>query len=195
MAVIANGNRATRGSRVATTVVVLALGLSSAGRAQSSQITIFPGRVSTSRSPNHRYILVNKNSDRWETPHRLYLINRQSGKQILLLRYPRWVATLWSPDSNALAVSDHFASNQSDCYVFALRSKIKRFDIWALLRKEFPDDRTLFFNYHVYLDAIRWTSPDRLRVEAHGHGSHNPKGFRVFFEYRTGGRISRVGPR
>lgn len=189
MTTAANTNRGTSRclGAIGPLAVTLAVGLLAAPQRQ--KIVVFPGKVSTSASPNHHYVLVNTDDERLVPPHRLYLLHSKSQTRVLLLGYPRWVGTLWSPKGNAVAVNDHAESDNSDCYVFLLSKPIKKMSIRRILHKEFPGDPTLFFNDHVYLDAVEWISADRLKIKAYGHGPQNPNGFVEFYEYRLGGRI------
>jgi hypothetical protein len=176
-------------------LLVLLLCVTVQARERKGNQVIFPGKDSRNPSPNGLYVLMNLDNAKMVPPHELLVKNTKSGSVTLILSYPRWVSTLWSPNGSALIVNDHAGSDYSDAYVYILGSSVARISVVQQLKKAFPNDPTLFLNDHVYVDGTRWLDGHVIRVEVHGHGSVDPNGFIEYFDYTLGGKIRRVAHR
>ncbi len=145
-------------------------------------------------SPDARFVAnnVNDSPDDPKSPHSVFLTDMKTGQRWLLHSYPRKVDLLWSPASNALAINDWGAGDESQCIVYVLTPQRERLD----LREEFlksrrPDrEKKLAADQvdydHNYAHAIGWLSAHSLLVELEGHSSEAKRYFLLEYEYQIG---------
>ncbi len=89
----------------------------------------FP-EVRDSWSPDGRFVVKNVDDPQNpQSPHSIFLTDMQSGQRTLLYSYPRKVDLLWSPASDALAINDWDARDESQCVVFLLTPRRERLDL------------------------------------------------------------------
>jgi len=159
----------------------------------------------TLTSPNGRYVLENVDG-RPPAPgdpelrdwHKIYLIDTKRHTSELLYQYGRCVNVLWSPSSEAIAVNDFYASDDSISMLFVLTPKLERIN----LGKTFldapapPKDRELVRDgYPVFKFVARWPDSKSLLFEITGYAEADETGFKDPFEfvyvYRIGGSFVR----
>ncbi len=152
----------------------------------------FP-EVSDSWSPDGRFVVKNVDDPRnINSPHSIFLTDMQTGQRMLLYSYPRKVDLLWSPASEALAINDWDANNDSQCIIFVLSPHHERID----LREEFmksrrPDvEKKLATNRrdydHNYAHLVRWLDATTLLSVIEGHSSDRKRNFLLVYEYKLG---------
>jgi hypothetical protein len=100
---------------------------------------------------------------------------------------------VWSPDGNAVAVTDGGGSDFSTVVVFLADHTQEPIDVGAELTRVLGALPERDLNHHVYLEAVRWQNPRTLRFKVRGYGDHDPKGFEELFDYQLGGRVTRAG--
>ena len=79
-------------------------------------------------SPNGLYLL------QWEgatvnSPHRLFLLDRKTGRKALFFEFERMVDIGWSPSGKSVFATDHAGSNVSQCFLFTDPTKMQLLDL------------------------------------------------------------------
>jgi hypothetical protein len=97
--------------------------------------------------------------------NRLCLSRTAAGGCQELLKIERHAAVYWAPASNAVAITDSYASNESDCKVALVEGKLLSVRSYAVQRHA-----KLLQNSHTYFVCEGWHSKSRLRVRAWGYG-------------------------
>jgi hypothetical protein len=152
----------------------------------------FP-EVSDSWSPDGRFVVKNFDDPQDpKSPHSIFLTDMQTGQRSLLYSYPRKVDLLWSPASDALAINDWDANDDSQSVIFVLTPRRERID----LREEFlkshrPDrEKKLATNRrdydHNYAHLVRWLDASTLLSVIEGHSSDRKRSFLLIYEYKLG---------
>jgi hypothetical protein len=152
----------------------------------------FP-EVSDSWSPDGRFLLKNvETREDPKNPHSIYLTDMQSGARKLLYSYPRKVDLLWAPASNAVAINDWEASDQSQCIVLLLAPRRERIDVREeLLKSSRPDrEKRLASDHHDYdhnyAHLLRWLDARTVLLAIEGYSSDRKRNFRLLYEYKLG---------
>lgn len=161
--------------RAAMTLAVIMLTLRAVSQGPNSRVS-FPSAQSEAVSPDRRFAVVNTDADA-KPFHTLSLEDRRAKSHRKLLEYGRSVEVLWSPESTSFAVNDYAGSNVAECRVFSVLSDRPPLDVGDQIRSGITNTTelaTLQKNDHVYYAAVRWTSPDVLRVKVWGHGAESP---------------------
>lgn len=144
-------------------------------------------------SPDGRFVVKNvDDAQNSKSPHSIFLTDMQSGRRTLLYSYPRKVDLLWSPASDALAINDWSARDESQCVVFLLTPQRERLDVREeLLKSRRPDrekklatDRREYD--HNYAHLIRWLDAKTLLSVVEGHSADRKRSFLLVYEYRIG---------
>ena len=149
--------------------------------------------VSDSWSPDGRFVVKNVDDPQDpKAPHSIFLTDMQSGRRTLLYSYPRKVDLMWSPDSDALAVNDWAANNESQCMVFVLAPVRARLDVREeFLKSHRPDQEKKLaadrLDYdHNYAHLVRWLDSRTLLSVIEGHSADRKRHFLLVYEYRVG---------
>ena len=95
----------------------------------------------------------------------------------------------WSPDGNAVAVTDRRSGGATAWLFFPERPG--EVDLDAELSKALGPLPERSGNAHVFLEVVRWLDARRLRLRLHGWGKHDPEGYDELFDYELGGRFRR----
>jgi hypothetical protein len=181
--------------RLAFAIILLCVGFAYGAAAQSPGAdgnASFP-QVDDSWSPDARFVL--KNADTPEdpnAPHAIFLTDMKSGVRARLYTYARRADLLWSPGSDALAINDWDATNESECMVFPSLPDTRHLN----LREEFlksrrpdrekklADDRTEYD--HNYAHIVRWIDAKTLLFVIQGNSSDHRRKFLLEYAYRIG---------
>lgn len=134
--------------------------------------TRFPGVRRTLTSPDGRYTLVNTDQD-LKPYHILSLRDNRTGEVRHVLDYARSVEALWSPKGRHLALSDHYASNESTCLILTPSDGGKVIDLRKALERVAGHTslhEALHKDDHLYIDALGWQSDAILRFKVWGYG-------------------------
>jgi len=153
---------------------------------EASSRVSFPSARSEAVSPDRRFAIVNTDADT-EPYHALSLEDRKTKSRRKILEYGRSVEVLWNPESTSFAVNDYAGSNLAECKVFSILPDRPPLDVSDQIRSGITNPKELASlrkNDHVYYAAVRWLSPEVLRVKVWGHGDENPSGFKRFYTIR-----------
>lgn len=145
-----------------------------------------PGATHRIASPNGYLVLINIDSD-IEPYHKLVLKNLRTGIETGLLAYSRHVSASWSPDGDSLFVNDFAASDNSNCYVYLLKTSTTPVDINEELRKVRPQDSHLWGNHHLFIEAKKWLSNNEVLLKIHSYGDIDPDGYQACYVYSLSG--------
>lgn len=101
---------------------------------------------------------------------------------------PVWVSerscdVLWSGDSQRFAVTDWTGSNVAEIFLVELATtKAIPLDVKSAQALILPAELA----GHCYYEALRWETPQRLRIRVFGHTDENPShGFTYYFSIET----------
>jgi len=146
----------------------------------------YPG-ADSSKDPTGRWSIEYREPT-LGSPHRLFLKDIKSGRVSTLLEFNRHVECLWSPDGDALAITDYGDSNGSSVVVFRSRQPAKPIDVEQSLLAQIGRIPSLYENGHRYFEAFRWLATDKLEFRVHAHDAGPGEEYRGVFEFdlRTG---------
>lgn len=119
--------------------------------------------------PTGRWFIDCRESVSTETPHRLFLEDRQTGHVSLLLEFNRHVDALWAPDGAAVAITNYSDGSESEVYVFHADRPTTPIDIAHALVASLGEIPSLFENGHRYFEAHRWLTSSTLEFRVHAH--------------------------
>ena len=184
-----------RPRRLAFAIVLLSVGFAYGAPASppgADGNASFP-QVDDSWSPDARYVLKNVNTaEDPRAPHAIFLTDMKSGVRARLYAYPRRADVLWSPSSDALAINDWDANNESECALFPMLPDLRHLD----LREEFlkshrPDrEKKLAADHtdydHNYAHVVRWLDAKTVLFVVQGHNSDGRRKFLLEYTYRIG---------
>ena len=154
----------------------------------------FPGAERARCSAESRYEVAYRVPPPAQGNHQLVLQDRTNGKRTPLLAFDRHAEVLWSPDCEALAVTDWYGSDGSRVLVFGVPGAAPVADIGKAIEGQLGRLPSLFGNHHVYLQAVAWPEAATIRVRATGYGEVDPNGFEAFFRYELAGKIHAEAP-
>jgi hypothetical protein len=151
----------------------------------------FPGSAEA-KDPTGRFTVVAVAADaRGATGYDLRLRVEKTGATRALVSFVRSALVFWSPDGNALAVTDRRSGERSTVLLFH-PERPGTLDLDAELAKTLGPLPERDRNGHVYLEVVRWLNAKTLRVRLRGYGEHDPEGFDELFDYDLGGRFRRA---
>ena len=134
----------------------------------------FPGESPESIAPGGRYRVIWREATETQS-HRLLLFDSRTNQSVVILEFTRWVELRWNESGDALAVTDHDGSDNSDAFVRAMPLEDKLTNLRPLL--PVPIRRDLSGNEHGYVEVERWLSSRTVLLRVHGYGTSNPGGF------------------
>ena len=126
-----------------------------------------------SKSPDGRWNLICKGPANGEADWpRLLLLNRVQGRSVELRRIDRYCDTMWSPDSARIALTDRWASDSSDIFIYAVADRVSSKSV----RELFPTNAipAAELASHCYFEACEWLDRRRLRFKVSGHTDEFP---------------------
>jgi hypothetical protein len=100
------------------------------------------------------------------------LLTEAHGRSVELRRFDRSCSVLWSPDSSWFALTDDWASDRSDVFIYSAAGRVlkksigEQFPTNAVPREELTG--------HCYFDACEWLDGHRLRFKVSGHTDEAP---------------------
>ncbi len=156
----------------------------------------FPGSRNRLASPNRHYLLENVDCDDCDSattyPHTIYLIDTKRHARRMLYHYGRWVNVLWSPSSQAVAINDFCAADDSRSVLFVLGPRLKRIDLSKTLLMTLrpgTDYHLLSGGYPVFKFVVRWLDSRSLLFKATGFAEAGSSGFKrpftLIYAYRV----------
>ena len=131
----------------------------------------FPSGASC-KSPDGKWMLVCKGRVNDEAEPRLLLLNRVRGRSVELRRIGRYCDTMWSPDSARIALTDRWASDRSDIFVYAVADRVSTKSVRELFPTNAIPGEELAG--HCYFEACEWLDRRRLRFKVFGHTDEFP---------------------
>jgi hypothetical protein len=162
-----------------------------AAAASSPPPVNFPG-AADAKDPTGRYAVVAVTPEGYGAGvHELLLKTVQTGQTRPLLAFPRAATVFWSPDGNALAVTDRRSADASTVLLY-FPDRPGEIDLDAALQKALGPLPEHTGNEHVFLEAVRWLDAKRLRLRLHGWGTRDREGFSELFDYELNGRFKRA---
>jgi len=170
-------------------LIMVALAIIPSLRASDKTIhaVSFPSAHTHAVAPDGRFAVVNVDSDK-EPYHVLFLEDRQTNSRRKVLEYDRSVEVLWDPDSSAFAVNHYAGSNIGECLILFTKGQTTPVNVGdALLDRMVRgvELSTLHKSDHIYWTAVRWTSPEVLKVKVWGHTDVSPvQDFQYFHAYK-----------
>jgi hypothetical protein len=122
----------------------------------------FPSTIHTLRAP------VGGLSVRWveassSSPHRLILQGR-AGKPPTLLQFERSVRVYWSPNGEALAVTNYEGSDQASTWIFRVAQAPDSVHLDLASAPDSVRHAPCIARGHTYLEAVRWVDGRTLTV-------------------------------
>jgi uncharacterized protein YaeQ len=153
----------------------------------------WPGTVNTIKSPSGAYTLINSDHDT-EPHHTLLLQNNKNGEETTIYSYSRNVRVFWSPQSDRLAITDNYASNESRIILFSMEGRVTEKDltVQSLATLAADSDRLSFTNNdHVYPEVLSWERDGALRIKIWGYGLQDPRGFSRTYRYQKNDSLKR----
>ena len=127
----------------------------------------FPPDGQTCTDPSGRF------SIHWQqatdkTSHCLSLISEGSRNATQFYAFNRSADILWSPSGNRFAVTDWGGSDFSEVWVIESRNPTNQVNAEDCLPYKVVQEAKK--NHHLYFEAKKWISEDRLIIRAWGHG-------------------------
>jgi len=126
-----------------------------------------------SESPDGRWKLTCKSpADGAVDLQHVILLTEGQGRSVELRRFDRGCSVLWSPDSSWFALTDDWASDRSDVFIYSAAGRVSKksigeqFPTNAIPREELTG--------HCYFDAYQWLDRYRLRFKVSGHTDEPP---------------------
>lgn len=155
----------------------------------SAAIAHFPESHRAVASPDKKYSIYNKNSDK-EPNHTLYIRSHAPDADEKILDYGRHVDVMWSPGSDAFFVNDYSGSSEATCLVFYVDG-LRRLDVKDLLKTTAEGD--IVSSDHLYITCKKW-SKGGIDVAVSGRGDKYQNGFdREYFFNPRKQEMRRVG--
>ena len=147
------------------------------------KIVRFPGKVNSLSSPDHKYRLINVDSDKQdEEGNNHYLMIGGSRK---IFSYGRYVEVFWSPNSQLLVVNDYGGSDYSSCVIVSMSESQKKSDIGKQLNDELQGSEDIFKNHHLYIEGVKWFDSNHLKVKVRGYEKRGSKNITLLYSYDT----------
>jgi hypothetical protein len=174
------------------TTAFMHVGLAAAEPPGADGNASFPD-VSDSWSPDGRFVVKNVDTpENARAPHSIYLTDMQTGRRTILYSYARKADLSWSPASDALAINDWDANDDSQCIVFMLTPYRERIDLREeLLKSQRPDgeknlaaDRRDYDRNYAHM--VRWLDAKTLLFVVEGHSSNRKHNFELIYECQPG---------
>lgn len=125
-------------------------------------------------SPSDKYEIVNLNFEnvpQGSDAHKLLLKTKDDGQIIWSHPYGRHVDVSWSTVGDVLVVNDYAGSNYTECLMLTIRGRAV---MERNLRQEFIEThRSLKLDQyiHVHIQALKWLTPYKLRIEVLAYAS------------------------
>src|SRR5207244_8526409 len=94
------------------------------------------------------------------------------GPSFELLRFSRGCDALWSPDSSRIAVTDWWASDRSDVFIYSVAGRVSKRTVAKLLPKTAIPKKERCG--HCYFEARKWLDFHRLQIKISGHTDEAP---------------------
>src|ERR1043165_8348627 len=132
----------------------------------------FPSAAS-SKSPDGKWELMCRSpvNGQMDAGHVL-LLTKAGRRSCELRRFERHCDALWSPDSSHIAVTDWWASDRADVFLYDVatpglgRSVASLVPRTAIPKKEFMG--------HCYFEASKWLDSHRVQIKVSGHTDEAP---------------------
>ena len=146
----------------------------------------FPG-TSEAPDPTGRYSIL------WfeSSPHEAFFKNLKSGQISSLLGFNRGIDILWSPDGNALAITDHSGSSESSVLITRTDGPIHLFNLEDVFIRFFGMPYEIYENGHRYFEASEWVNSSTLLFKVKAHDAYPGKSYEGVFRYELGGEIKK----
>jgi hypothetical protein len=151
----------------------------------------FPG-TAEAKDPTGRYTVVAVAPNGYGAGvHELLLKTVQTGQTRPLLAFSSAATVFWSPDGNAIAVTDRKSADASTVLLY-FPDRPGEIDLDGALQKALGPLPERTGNEHVFLEVVRWLDAKRLRLRLHGFGTRDREGFTELFDYELNGRFKRA---
>jgi hypothetical protein len=158
--------------------------LSSMAIADQTPLAQQPGEPAI--SPSGEWALASVSFANRQMAHMLVLVNLRTNLLRYVKDYRRGADVAWSPDNAHFLVNDHFASDESDCYIYD-RNTLEAKRLLPILVAELPEMKKFLQYDPNYLLCESWISNRALVVHFFGWGGDTPSGFDYLLRY-DGGR-------
>jgi len=165
--------------RLATLAVGIVL-LACMAMADQTVLAPQPGEPAVSSSGD--WALATLNFANRRMAHMLVLVNFRTNQLRHVRDYGRGADVAWSPDSERFLVNDHFASDESDCFIYD-RNTLQVTRLSPILVVALPEMKKFFQYDPNYLNCERWISNRALFVHFYGWGGDTPSGFDYVLRY------------
>lgn len=167
-------------------ILILLSFISSIAFANQSIIHWPNGNINILSSANGDYTIENTfynvDYDPSKPNFKLFLKNSQDTKRQEIFSYSRHVDVAWNNFRNFF-INDYGGSDFADCVVFTLNEKIEKISMLEQLKKQFPSNKTIFKNDHVYITCDKWLDNESLLIKIYGHGEVDKDGFTLWYKY------------
>lgn len=163
--------------------------LSSMAMADQTPLAPQPGEPAI--SPSGEWALASLSFVNRRMAHMLVLVNLQTSEIRHVKDYGRGVDVAWSPDNAHFLVNDHFASDESDCYIYD-RNTLQATRLLTLLVAALPETKKFLQYDPHYLMCESWISNRALVVHFFGWGGDTPNGFDYLLKYDGAGGFTVV---
>lgn len=158
--------------------------------AQADELTMFPGKVKTLKSPNGMYEIfdVDKGfSPEGEQNREIFFRKKGSKVQQSILFYHRCVNVAWSPDSSSFLLNDYAGSNVIIPYLFNVNDLKHPIEINPRLMAAVHDKKDRYSIEHSDIFSLvfssRWINRDAVEMTCYGGGSKGVGCFKILYEW------------
>jgi hypothetical protein len=169
-------------------LLALTVSLSPAG----DKVT-FPGSRRSLVDPSKRFsIECAKSADTSRRQFSLVFHDLKKGEQQNLLQFERSVEVDWSPDGNALAMTELVDRNITEIFIFTPDHPLTLLNVnneILAATKELRSHAPFLF---LYFRAIRWKNSKTLYVQVRGRGEEEAAEFGRCYDYVISGKIKQI---
>jgi hypothetical protein len=158
-----------------------------AGLVRNTFAESFPSKHDILKSPDKNYKLINRDAEKESDVqplggnHALFVKDEKTGLERKICNYNRHATALWSPDSQMIAITDFAGSDNSECFIYMLKSN-KLVGLAEPLEKAFEGTGKMK-NHHLYFEAVNWQKASLLKINVTGYGTNDPNGFNAHCQY------------
>ena len=145
---------------------------------EAGKPTMCPGLDAPLVSPNARWSVEcqPKPDNEPDSPHKIVLRDARSGTREDLRSFGRWTTLSWSPAGDRIAITDGEGSDVTNSFVYTPGKPTLVLDVFELLRQQEAASRlgVLKGKDHVYVEVIKRTDNEHLKIRLWGHGGGAP---------------------
>jgi hypothetical protein len=138
-------------------------------------------------SPTGTYVLRSVGFPNEDPANRLILDDKKTGVAIHVYSYRRGIWAAWASDERHFVLNDYFASDESDCVVFAIDDDhVAYTSLRPRLAAQVPKMKYFMTHGDNFLDAVGWLNSRVLVLKFYGsYGAPHLTSFEYWFNYNS----------